>query len=514
MPTVKTFAGAHSLATGVTLLVIAFSSIGFTRAYAAVLIVNNSADTGPGSLRQAVADAPDGSLITFDPSLSGATIYLSSQLTIDKSLKIDGSALAAKITISGDTDNNGAANVRVFATSSVDVVILDSLIIAKGDGYADLGGGISNSGILSLVNTTVRDSSAAGGGGIYNSGTGILNVSKCALSGNDALGGGGIYNEGTLSVTSSTLSANTARWGGAIWNDTVLTVTNSTIAGNSANQDGGGIYQVLPGAYANVYNTSIVFNVADADADQLGGVAGGVYASGTFNMRNDLIAGNTVGGLPVYDDCAGTLKSYGRDLIGAPYQSSSGSCQVVSVVGTWANLNNLNLLGSLQNNGGPTQTVALLPGSNAIDGADPIFGCTDVNGAVIGKDQRGVVRPQGVRCDVGAYERAPDTDGDGLADELDNCKQVANPTQLDADSDGYGNICDADLNNSGTVTTADFGLLRSVLGQPASFSPTAAVADMNGSGTVTTADFGLLRARLGTGPGPSGLACAGTIPCP
>ncbi len=97
----------------------------------------------------------------------------------------------------------------------------------------------------------------------------------------------------------------------------------------------------------------------------------------------------------------------------------------------------------------------------------------------------------------------PDEDGDGVAFPIDNCTQLPNPTQLDADGDGYGNICDADINNSGTVTTADFGLLRSVLGQPASFSPTAAAADMNGSGTVTTADFGLLRARLGTAPGPS-----------
>jgi hypothetical protein len=107
-----------------------------------------------------------------------------------------------------------------------------------------------------------------------------------------------------------------------------------------------------------------------------------------------------------------------------------------------------------------------------------------------------------------------DTDLDGLLDPLDNCRLVSNPTQLDADQDGYGNICDADLNNSGTVTTADFGLLRSVLGQSASLNALTAAADMNGSGTVTTADFGLLRARLGTAPGPSGLACAGTIPCP
>ena len=107
-----------------------------------------------------------------------------------------------------------------------------------------------------------------------------------------------------------------------------------------------------------------------------------------------------------------------------------------------------------------------------------------------------------------------DTDGDGVFENADNCSLVANPTLLDADGDGYGNLCDADLNNSGTVTSADFGLMRSVLGQAAGSSSLAATADMNGSGTVTSADFGLLRARLGTTPGPSGLACAGTIPCP
>ena len=109
---------------------------------------------------------------------------------------------------------------------------------------------------------------------------------------------------------------------------------------------------------------------------------------------------------------------------------------------------------------------------------------------------------------------ATDVDGDAIADPADNCLNEANPTQLDADTDGYGNACDADLNNSGTVTAADFAILRSVLNQAASSSPTAAAADLNGSGTVTTADFGILRDALNKPPGPSGLACAGSVPCP
>jgi Bacterial Ig domain/Dockerin type I domain/Thrombospondin type 3 repeat len=112
----------------------------------------------------------------------------------------------------------------------------------------------------------------------------------------------------------------------------------------------------------------------------------------------------------------------------------------------------------------------------------------------------------------------PDLDGDAdddlVPDTQDNCTLAPNPSQLDADGDGYGNACDADLNNSGFVTTADFALMRSVLGQSATASPLAAAADMNGSGTVTVADFAILRSLLGKPPGPSGLHpnCPPTCP--
>ena len=297
------------------------------------------------------------------------------------------------------------------------------------------------------------------------------------------------------------LSGNSATYGGGIFNKYSLTVTNSTIAANAANADGGGIYNAAAGV-ANSYNTSIVYNVADADADPSGGRAGGVYSLGTFNMRNTLIAGNSVSGIPVYDDCGGTLRSYGWDLITALGTQTSGSCSIVSVEGNRSSLNDLGLLGLFQDNGGPTKTVALLPGSNAIDGGDPAFGCTDVNGAVVATDQRGITRPKGVRCDVGAYEYYPetDTDGDGLADELDNCRLVSNVSQLDTNGDGYGNLCDPDFNNNGIVDSQDGALLKAAFG-----STGFPDRDLNGNGIVDSNDGARLKARFGQAPGPSGL---------
>ena len=145
----------------------------------------------------------------------------------------------------------------------------------------------------------------------------------------------------------------------------------------------------------------------------------------------------------------------------------------------------------------------LAPGSAAVDGGQFIPNVTDTfSGSApdLGAWERGAALP------VYGVRPAPDTDADGIPDGIDNCRLDPNANQQDADSDGYGNSCDPDLNNSGLVTAADFAILRSVLGLAASASPTAAAADLNDSGLVTAADFAILRTRLNTAPGPSGLA--------
>jgi len=94
-----------------------------------------------------------------------------------------------------------------------------------------------------------------------------------------------------------------------------------------------------------------------------------------------------------------------------------------------------------------------------------------------------------------------DADGDGVHDASDNCTLVANANQRDTDGDGYGNLCDADLNNNGIVNTLDLGLFKRVFGQTGA----GLHADFNGDNRVNTLDLGILKSRFGKAPGPSGL---------
>ncbi|MBL8201979.1 MAG: thrombospondin type 3 repeat-containing protein [Chromatiales bacterium] len=103
----------------------------------------------------------------------------------------------------------------------------------------------------------------------------------------------------------------------------------------------------------------------------------------------------------------------------------------------------------------------------------------------------------------GNLQLIEDADGDGVVDVVDNCAQVANPSQCDSDGDGYGNHCDADLNNNGATNAQDTTLFRQQLGQP-SAGPAYNAADLNCSGAVNAQDTVRFRQLLGKPPGPSG----------
>ncbi|MFP6623666.1 MAG: metallophosphoesterase family protein [Myxococcota bacterium] len=116
-------------------------------------------------------------------------------------------------------------------------------------------------------------------------------------------------------------------------------------------------------------------------------------------------------------------------------------------------------------------------------------------------------------CGTGSVP-GDDDDGDGACDDADNCLGLANPDQIDSDQDGYGNLCDPDLNEDDAVGLPDFNDLRLVFGLSCSDPGYDADADFNSDCAIGVPDFNIYRNYFLGSPGPSGYACAGTIPCP
>jgi hypothetical protein len=379
-----------------------------------------------GSLRYAITQAVNGDAINFGVT---GTINLTGALP----------DLTRNISINGPGPNlltvDGQHWLRPFSVSSSTVGI-SGLTIANG--VSTYGGGIRNEGgSLTLSNCTVSGNVGGyidwtGGGGIYNDGS--LTLSNCTVSGNVGRGdGGGILNFGTATINNCTITNNRGPYGGGVANEAggTMTIANSTISGNTASgryfdiwgneARGGGIYNAYVDGYLDwgfgnlvVTNCTITGNVADGDHTRGGGIAsqgldpwgsatltinnctisgnsvragslgvvdgGGIYAAySTLNMRNSILAGNIshiVGRSDYPDDLFGALSSSAYNLIGGNP-----------------------LLGPLQDNGGPTQTMALLAGSPALNAGDP--------GQLGVPDQRGVVRRGGVN--IGAYQASAST---------------------------------------------------------------------------------------------------------
>src|SRR3989338_8538023 len=364
-----------------------------TPALAATFTVTKVADTNDGacdadcSLREAIGAAnvlPGADVITVP-----AGTYTLSIVGAGEDLNATGD-----LDITGDLTINGAGDATIIDGGAIDrvltivlgaTVFIDSVTIQNGNPGAGAGaGGILNAGTLTLTNSTVTDNTGENfGGGISNSGTLSLTdttVSDNILGGtNLSGGGGGIFSSGTLTLTRSTVSGNSTigRGGGIYGADPTITITNGTISGNTA-LNGGGIF--------NRFGTVIITHatIAGNTATDNGG---GIWNfGGTMTLANSIVSGNTAA--TPSDDCAGSITSLGHNLAG------DASCAFAGA----GDLNSTDpLLGPLADNGGPTMTHALLSGSPAID-AVPLAFCT------VTTDQRGVPRPQGPECDIGAFE--------------------------------------------------------------------------------------------------------------
>jgi len=341
--------------------------------------------------------------------------------------------------ILGDVVNVAIGN---YISSDVAVLIFDkNTTIAGGwnasfttqsglstiDGHNTRLGMLVRNGVTATVDHLLVQN-AYNGPAILNSGT--LTIKNSAVKGNHTSTsiGGGISNTGILVVNNSEISDNTSIYGGGINNSGgQVTLNNSTVSANIADFGGGGIYNQSSGTI-KIHNSTISNNTASGG---IFGDGGGINNwSGIVTLQNSILASNSA--THFSPDCTGFF-SLGYNLIG-----NTSSCFFTSSTG---DLNDVNpLIGPLQNNGGLTFTHALLSGSPAIDSGNPA-GCKDQDGNLLTTDQRGITRPQGTRCDIGAFELEA-SGGDGGNEVTIDIKPGRFPNRIKLTS----NVCNDDDN--------------------------------------------------------------------
>jgi hypothetical protein len=355
----------RSTVTAAALLALAAAALGAPPARAAPPVTNTN-DTGPGSLRAALAGAVSGDTI----GVPAGTYRLSSQLTVGVAVEIDGAGARTTVV-------DGQGITRAFnVTASGSVTISD----------------------LSVV----RGRATGSGGAILRTGAGALEIERATILGNVANagaaasgGGGGVHHgSGPLTIRDTTISENTANadgsgsGGGGLFAAAGGTIRNSTISRNRLNVSGspagsgGGGYFVGDGS-GLLNNVTLIANATN------GPPGGGIYNAGLTGVpASNTILANNAAGSGANCENAVAISSGGNNL------DSGTTCGLGG-----GELSSTNpIIGALEDNGGPTPTHRLFPNSPAIDaGFDP--NCED-------DDQRGAERPapNNSECDIGALE--------------------------------------------------------------------------------------------------------------
>lgn len=428
-PEAVRFATMRALSVGIGL---AFASCSAHAADAAMpqgsttWTVDNCDDDGPGSLREALSMAADGDSVDLT-TLTCSTITLTSgQLaTAVDDIQLFGNGVAI----------DAAGSNRVLYHTGAGTLDASHIDFINGFASGAAGGCINSGGSVELYDVEVRGCLASGpryisGGGVFARGS--IHVNRSTIADNTAVLAGGAYYDaaqgaglaafGPIEVLSSTISGNSVvsnsiySSGGGFWSGTGVTIDHSTISGNRAFIAGAGTIESLPGTSmsSDIVDSTISGNTAtfrNAGIQSFGQVlrirsstiafnsaATGLCGGGlvTFGFQNflylgsSIIAENTAGGVP--DDLC-WQGDRGGGVIGANNL----------IIAAWLGnepadtINADPLLAPLADNGGPTMTHALLPGSPALDRGN--------NAAFLATDQRGADRVSGVRADIGAFEQ-------------------------------------------------------------------------------------------------------------
>lgn len=314
------------------------------------------------------------------------------------------------VTLTGGWDTNFAAQsfmsyidgqmVRRSVTIPAGVTVTIEHFTIHGGAAAE-GPGVYNAGTLTLndseINANWNSAMSAGkAGGLFNLGAATLRRTSVFNNKGNGSPGGGIYSQGQLTLISSAIVENSncchlnASGGGLfIFSTLTTTINNSTISGNVAGTEGGGLTNAWspdqPQGPVYINNSTIVGN--------WGHHLGGIFADNpNLIVRNSLIANNN-GGYGYAPDCGNTITSAGHNLIGI-----SAGCYFTPAAGDILDVNP-----GLGAQVGLPAYLPLLAGSPALDAGDPA-GCRDEAGVPLSVDIRGVTRPKGAACDIGAYE--------------------------------------------------------------------------------------------------------------